>query len=321
MMLQAIDTSSVAARDRLPFWTELADRFIAPLTIEVPDDCPFEARMYRASLRDCDIISPCSSPARIYNQPGLDVGALNLQLQHVGSSVNHTGGRTSRLNEGDFLLFDPSRSLELTFAEPTQTIVLRLPVAYVEARLPRLRQMVGIPVRGDSGAGALFSRFLRSAWSQLEAGENDWGDAISDVIWPLLDLAYSPACPEVQQANRRDLRRRAVLDLIEANLCDAALDTHRIAAGVGVSARYVQLLFAGMATTPSAYIQRRRLERAASRLSKASSEVTITEIAFDVGFNDLSSFCRSFRRRFDMSPSRYRAMRGRPVTPDRLTGA
>lgn len=313
MKLEAIDTSSVAPRERLPFWTELADKFIAPLTIEVPDDSAFQARMYRASLRDCDIISPCSSPARIYNEPGVDVGALNLQLQHIGTSINHTGGQTSVLNEGDFLLFDPSQPLELTFGEPTQTIVLRLPMAYVEARMPRLRQMVGVPVRGTSGAGALFSRFLRSAWSQIEQGENDWGDAMSDVIWPLLDLAYSSV--KVTQGNNRtkDLRRRSMLDIIEAELCDATLDTRRIAQRLGVSTRCVQLLFAELGTTPSAYIQGRRLERAASRLDKEPADVTITEIVFDIGFNDLSGFCRAFRRRFGMSPSDYRAARGRPI--------
>jgi len=312
MMLEALDTSSVAACDRLPYWHELAGRFIAPLTIEVPQDRPFEARMYRAALRDCEIISPCSSPARIYNQPGVEVGALNLQLQHVGSSLNQTGGRTSLLNEGDFLLFDPAQPLDLTFTEPTQTIVLRLPLAYVEARMPRLRRMVGVPVRGDRGAGALFSRFLRTAWRQLETDENDWGDGLGDVIWPLLDLAYSAAGPEAPALNRRDRRRRAVLELIEAHLCDPALDTRRIADRLGVSSRYVQLLFAELATTPSAYIQRRRLERAAGRLDGPGGDMTITQVAFDVGFNDLSGFCRAFRRRFGMSPSDYRATHGRP---------
>jgi AraC-like DNA-binding protein len=71
-----------------------------------------------------------------------------------------------------------------------------------------------------------------------------------------------------------------------------------------------------MASTPSAYIQRRRLERAASRLDKEGGDVTITGIAYDVGFNDLSSFCRAFRRRFDMSPSDYRAARGKPTVSD-----
>ena len=316
MMLQSIDMAGLKARDRLPYWNELAEKFIAPLSIEVPDDGAFEARLYRASFRDCEIVSPCSSPARIFNGAGHDVGTLNLQLQHVGTSINHTAGQSSVLNEGDFLLYDPALPLELTFTEPTQTIVLRLPVAYTEARLPQLRRMAGVPVRGDSGAGALFSNFLRTAWRQLEAGHNDWGDELCEVIWPLLDLAYASVRPDSSDLNRRELRRRAVFETIESNLCDTDLDTQSIANRVGVSARYVQLLFAEMATTPTAYIQRKRLECAAARMAKASSDVTITEIAFEAGFNDLSSFCRAFRRRFDMSPSDYRATRGKPAIED-----
>jgi len=312
MMLQAIDMAGLNARDRLPYWTELSRKFIAPLSIEAVDHDAFDARLYRASLRDCEIVSPCSSPARIYNGAGSDAGMLNLQLQHIGTSINHTAGRSSTLNEGDFLLFDPALPLELTFTEPTQTIVLRLPVAYTEARLPRLREMAGIPVRGDSGAGALFSAFLRTAWRQLETGDNDWGDELSDVIWPLLDLAYASVRPEERPLDRRELRRRAVFELIEANLCDTDLDTQAIAARVGVSSRAVQLLFAEMATTPSAYIQRMRLERAAARMVRDMDRATITDIAFECGFNDLSSFCRAFRRRFGTSPSDYRTSRGRP---------
>jgi AraC-like DNA-binding protein len=220
------------------------------------------------------------------------------------------------LNEGDFLLFDPALPLELTFTEPTQTIVLRLPRAYTEARLPRLREMAGIPVRGDSGAGALFSTFLRRAWSQLEAGENDWGDALSDVIWPLLDLAYASIQEQAPPAAPRDSRRRAILDLIDARLCDGDLDTRSIATQVGVSPRSVQLLFAEMATTPRAYIQDRRLQRAAARLAREAGSLTITKVAFESGFNDLSAFCRAFRRRFGTSPSNYRLSRGRPTIED-----
>jgi AraC-like DNA-binding protein len=76
-----------------------------------------------------------------------------------------------------------------------------------------------------------------------------------------------------------------------------------------VSARYVQILFAEMATTPSAFIRSRRLELAAQRLAETGS-VTITDVAYAVGFNDLSSFCRAFRQRFEVSARDYRAGRG-----------
>jgi len=56
--------------------------------------------------------------------------------------------------------------------------------------------------------------------------------------------------------------------------------------------------------TPHQWLLRGRLRHAAERLS--SSREPITEIALDVGFDDLSNFIRSFRREFGVSPSRYR---------------
>src|SRR5690606_11826996 len=133
----------------------------------------------------------------------------------------------------------------------------------------------------------------------LESGDaSTWTDGLSDVIWPLLDMTFGrPADPE---ESRREERRRAVFAAIDKDLCDPDLDTRRIAARIGVSPRYVQMLFAEMGTTPTAFIQSRRLELAARRLEREGMGATITEVAFDAGFNDLSSFCRAFRRKFEV---------------------
>lgn len=307
-MLRTIDTAGFAAPDRLPMWHELAGQFIAPLKIEVPDRDAFQARLHLASLRDIELVSPCSSPARIANGAGWDVGVLNLQLQLRGTCTNLTAGVSSKLEEGDFVLFDPAQPLELSFTQPTQSVVLRLPLAYVDARLPRMRSMVGVPVRGNSGAGALFSNFMRTAWRQLEAGELDWGEELSDVLWPLLEFAYGPARGALVPNGKRDDHRHTLFRLIDDQLCEPRLDTALLAARMGVSTRYVQLLFAESGTTPRAYIQRLRLERAAAALARADQGVSITEIAFGLGFNDLSAFCRAFQRRFGASPSGYRRM-------------
>ena len=50
-----------------------------------------------------------------------------------------------------------------------------------------------------------------------------------------------------------------------------------------------------------------RLRKAAELLAR-DGERRISDIAFDCGFNDLSYFNRSFRRRFGLTPS---AARGR----------
>lgn len=57
--------------------------------------------------------------------------------------------------------------------------------------------------------------------------------------------------------------------------------------------------------TPHEYLTRKRIERAKQLL--AESELTVTEICFDVGFESLGSFSTLFHKQVGWSPSIYRA--------------
>lgn len=57
--------------------------------------------------------------------------------------------------------------------------------------------------------------------------------------------------------------------------------------------------------TPHRYLQRRRIERAMELLRETNRAVT--EICFDVGFNSLGTFSRTFNEIVGESPSSYRA--------------
>ena len=59
--------------------------------------------------------------------------------------------------------------------------------------------------------------------------------------------------------------------------------------------------------TPANYMKTKRLEKAAELL--LASDVRITDIAFDCGFNDLANFTRSFHDRYHVSPTHYRQNR------------
>ena len=56
-------------------------------------------------------------------------------------------------------------------------------------------------------------------------------------------------------------------------------------------------------TTPHQFILRTRLRHAAARL--ATEDTKVSEIALDCGFNDLSTFNRTFRAEFGVSPRSY----------------
>jgi AraC family transcriptional regulator len=115
-------------------------------------------------------------------------------------------------------------------------------------------------------------------------------------------------------------RRRAV----EAALwIDAhshqAVDLESAAREAGLSAFHFLRIFARvLGVTPHQYLVRARLRHAARLL--ATDARPITDIAFDVGFADLSNFVRTFHRAAGVSPRRFRqAAKGdRKILQERL---
>jgi AraC family transcriptional regulator len=78
-----------------------------------------------------------------------------------------------------------------------------------------------------------------------------------------------------------------------------------LARGAGLSPYHFLRTFKRVTgITPHQWLLRARLREAAQRLS--ATRESVTDIALDVGFEDLSNFMRSFRAEFGVSPRRYR---------------
>ncbi|HYU13514.1 MAG TPA: helix-turn-helix transcriptional regulator [Stellaceae bacterium] len=89
------------------------------------------------------------------------------------------------------------------------------------------------------------------------------------------------------------------------------LSLGEVAGRLGISPRSVQALFEADGTTFSRFVLEERLLRAYRLLTgRLSAGRSVTAVAFEVGFNDLSYFNRTFRRRFGLTPSEARAARG-----------
>ncbi len=93
-----------------------------------------------------------------------------------------------------------------------------------------------------------------------------------------------------------------VMDIIEKNMSDPDFDLNCLAEKTAMSR--VQLhrkLKALTGLAPGEFIRNYRLDRAAQLLKKKAGNVS--EIAFDVGFNNLSYFAKAFREKFGVNPS------------------
>ena len=107
-------------------------------------------------------------------------------------------------------------------------------------------------------------------------------------------------------------RRRAVetAHWIEAN-SHQPIDLDAAANQAGTSAFHFLRLFAKvLGVTPHQYLVRSRLRHAARMLTEENT--AITNVAYDVGFGDLSNFVRTFHRAAGVSPGAFReAARGK----------
>jgi AraC-like DNA-binding protein len=122
-------------------------------------------------------------------------------------------------------------------------------------------------------------------------------------------------------AHARDRRRaiRAAL-WIDAHAHEP-IYLGRAAREVGLSPFHFLRLFAGvLGVTPHQYLVRSRVRRAARLLANQDDVRPITDLAFDVGFADVSNFVRTFHRAAGVSPRRFRQMANgdRKILQDRL---
>ena len=117
----------------------------------------------------------------------------------------------------------------------------------------------------------------------------------------------------------RDRRRAVEAALWIDDNSQAELDLEQAAKQAGLSPFHFLRLFSRvLGVTPHQYLVRSRLRHAARRL--ADEDIAVTEIAYDVGFGDLSNFVRTFHRAAGVSPTRFRqASKGmRKILQERL---
>lgn len=174
----------------------------------------------------------------------------------------------------------------------------------------------------DSMAG----RAVHQAWTQgtlppaekiMVTGALAGACADSERTEALEELGFELAMQIVELSGDKDVtskkeptptdRRRAVRasELIRARF-DEPLDLQTLAAEAGLSAFHFLRLFSRvLGVSPHQYLLRTRLAAAAKILIE--DDRPVTEVALDVGFGDVSSFVRTFRRAAGTSPGEFRS--------------
>jgi len=152
-------------------------------------------------------------------------------------------------------------------------------------------------------------------------GSSDIGlDEIGQIFASRFVEVVSGRAQKPANATARDRRRAVETALWIDAQSNREIELEDAAAQAGVSPFHFLRLFSSvLGVTPHQYLVRSRLRHAARLL--ADDERAVTDVAYDVGFADLSNFVRTFHRAAGVSPLKFRqASRGmRKIFQERLS--
>ena len=166
----------------------------------------------------------------------------------------------------------------------------------------------GAPATSDRGWAPLLEACLADFKGAAEDGDAACIPALVKIVADLALIergAIRPGSRRAQQAlrvGRLSLARR----LITRHLAKPALSPHMVADLLGVSVRYLHILFEATGTSFSQTVTAQRLSES-RRLLREQPRRPIADIALACGFGSLATFYRIFSAAEAMSPGEFRA--------------
>ena len=312
-------TDAYPARQRLAMWREIYGRNIANVDIDTIGDGPFHASVTFQGLPGVGLVSGSRSPAHYRVTRQLLAGTRDgfaLSMLMSGISTTQQLGREIVGRPGSAAVIsgtDPSVNTMHSFGS---FITIVLPRTEIAALVPNLGAAYASQIPAENSALRLLIRYVHTLHANGPIDARFARTAASHII-DLAALAIgakADAAHEAQQGGVAAARLQSIKAEIGERLGARDLSAATVAARHGVTSRYVHKLFERDGTTFSEFVLARRLERALQMLGDPHlATQTISAIAFECGFSDLSYFNRTFRRAYNATPSdiRHVALRQR----------
>jgi AraC-like DNA-binding protein len=307
-------TAGLPARARALAVRELRERGLLPM--EPLRGYPVHAHLTKWFLPGVSVLTGALGGVRQEGGPQARDASddLFLGVNLAGDSVATQGGREAALRAGDAILVsDAGGPFRLT--RPTG-------IRFVGVRVPR-RVVAPLIIGRDSAAMRLIPRgteavtlMTRYVEAMLDAEVLTSMEVRRIVVTHLHDLvalsagATRDGAAMARARGMRAARLQTIKADITSNLGDDTLVVATVAARHGITPRYVHKLFEDEGVTYTQFVLQHRLDRALRMLRDPRCAARrISDIAYDVGFGDLSYFNRAFRRRYDATPSEIRNTR------------
>jgi YesN/AraC family two-component response regulator len=179
-----------------------------------------------------------------------------------------------------------------------------IPVIMLTAKIAVEQQLEGLESGADLYLTKPFSvQVLQSYISNLLKSREAFRQRYSQKVF------INPLEVEVGTVDKKFMER--LMQAINKNLSDADFNITHLSREIGMSKAVLYKKFQALAHVPiGEFIKTLRLKKAAVLFSE--DKLNVTEVAWEVGFNDRKYFSKEFKKFFGKSPSEYiDAMQGK----------
>jgi AraC-like DNA-binding protein len=301
--------------DSKPFhaWREELAREFLDMDFEPLGTALFRAAVRLNPLPGLHICDATGTPQRHYSPPETSrrSGGFGVLLPR-GTRIRHEQGRKSiEVGDGGVLLGDLSRPWQTDMAPFQRVTGLIVEREMLLELVPSAESLSARPIPAEPRLVALLTGTLDLGAEHSPYLDPLAREAVSRHLVDLVALVLGAKGDTAELARGRGLPAAQLMVIkryVADQLSEPKLSVREVAARHSVSVRYVQLLFERSGTTFTRFLMEQRLLAAHARLSNVLTRTaSITQIASECGFGDLSTFNRAFRRRFGATPSDKRA--------------
>lgn len=299
----------------LDAWRQMARDHFVSLECSTAQPASFRSSALVARFSDSLAAEMAVTASRVLRRrrdaENEDSAHFKILWQLVGRSHVAQGAHSAVLEPGMWSVYDTTREYAIESSDRSRFMVLLVPRSESHGWSPAVEALAG---RALEGGGA--PRIVMSALAgMLRDGtplDAESQRTLQDSTVALLERALDAEVRSRGLSLNSDLATRLarVQSWIQEHLADPHLTPEKAAQTFGMSRRSLYNLFLASGSTPRAFIQQARLDRACTLLAQPLwREAPLAQVAQQCGFADPGHFSRAFHARHGMPPSRWREQR------------
>ncbi len=302
-MKNEFSTENLHSRYRFDAWRDaICTRLIRAEARQTAKD-DFSGSFSYSALNELEIATHTSHSSLIWQRTGNCIRHhpnhdFYLGVVKSGQGRLAQNGHCTLVSAGDVVIYDADAPFD--FAMDRMTIdIVHLPRKRMESEAPGIRTLAG--QRFDLTRPGIVSlkqmlaeAYLFNASQEQSCLTEQFANTLFSVISVGINLQQS------HFSAKTDLYQR-IVSYLRQNLHHHQLSVSTIANAHHISPRTVSRIFAAHDTTPMNFVWQERLAACRRILSEGKAR-SVTQVALDHGFSDMSHFSLAFRKAYGCAP-------------------